>query len=63
MARDADGFDELYASTSHRLLRYGYVLTGDLAEAQDVIQETYVRAWRHWRKVAVPTRLPRRGCG
>jgi RNA polymerase sigma-70 factor (ECF subfamily) len=52
MARDADGFDELYASTSQRLLRYGYALTGDLTEAQDVVQETYVRAWRSWRQVA-----------
>jgi RNA polymerase sigma-70 factor (ECF subfamily) len=50
--RDVDGFDELYASTSQRLLRYGYALTGDLTEAQDVVQETYVRAWRHWRQVA-----------
>jgi RNA polymerase sigma-70 factor (ECF subfamily) len=52
MARDADGFDELYASTSPRLLRYAYALTGDLAEAQDVVQEAYVRAWRHWGQVA-----------
>jgi RNA polymerase sigma-70 factor (ECF subfamily) len=52
MARDTDGFDELYASTSSRLLRYAYALTGDLADAQDVVQETYVRAWRHWRQVA-----------
>jgi RNA polymerase sigma-70 factor, ECF subfamily len=50
--RDADGFDEFYRDTSARMLRYGYALTGDLAEAQDVVQEAYTRAWRHWRKVA-----------
>jgi RNA polymerase sigma-70 factor (ECF subfamily) len=50
--RDADGFDEFYRDTSVRMLRYGYALTGDLAEAQDVVQEAYTRAWRQWRTVA-----------
>jgi len=51
--RDADGFDEFYRVTSVRMLRYGYALTGDLAEAQDVVQEAYTRAWRQWRTVQV----------
>ena len=46
--RDAESFDEFYRDTSVRMLRYGYALTGDLAEAQDVVQEAYTRAWRHW---------------
>ena len=50
--RDAGAFDDLYRSTSRRLLRYCYALTGDLTEAQDVAQEAYVRAWRHWRQVS-----------
>jgi len=50
--READGFDEFYRDTSARMLRYGYALTGDLAEAQDVVQEAYTRAWRHWRSVS-----------
>ncbi|WP_127507419.1 sigma-70 family RNA polymerase sigma factor [Actinoplanes solisilvae] len=50
--READSFDEFYRETSARILRYGYALTGDLAEAQDVVQEAYTRAWRHWRAVA-----------
>jgi RNA polymerase sigma-70 factor (ECF subfamily) len=49
---DAGGFDEFYRDTSVRMLRYGYALTGDLAEAQDVVQEAYTRAWRNWRSVA-----------
>ncbi|GID97797.1 RNA polymerase sigma factor [Amorphoplanes digitatis] len=51
--RDAQGFDEFYRDTSLRMVRYGYALTGDLAEAQDIVQEAYTRAWRHWRTVAV----------
>ena len=51
--RDSRGFDEFYRDTAGRMVRYGYALTGDLAEAQDVVQEAYTRAWRHWRAVAV----------
>ncbi|AGZ43677.1 sigma-70 family RNA polymerase sigma factor [Actinoplanes friuliensis] len=50
--RDAHGFDEFYRDTSLRMVRYGLALTGDLAEAQDIVQEAYTRAWRHWRTVA-----------
>jgi RNA polymerase sigma-70 factor (ECF subfamily) len=44
-------FDEFYRATSRRMLRYAYGLTGDSAEAQDVTQEAYVRAWRRWPEV------------
>ena len=49
--RDSDGFDEFYRTTSGRLLRYGYAVTGDVAEAQDLVQEAYTRAWQRWRTV------------
>ena len=50
--RDSDSFDEFYRTTSVRLMRYGYAVTGDLAEAQDLVQEAYTRAWQRWRTVA-----------
>ena len=50
--RDSDSFDEFYRTTSVRLTRYGYAVTGDLAEAQDLVQEAYTRAWQRWRTVA-----------
>lgn len=31
--RDTGGFDQFYRETAPRILRYGYALTGDLAEA------------------------------
>lgn len=46
--RDATSFDEFYRSTSRRMLRYGYAVTGDHVEAQDLVQEAYARAWRQW---------------
>ncbi|MDT4987328.1 MAG: hypothetical protein QOI74_1422 [Micromonosporaceae bacterium] len=48
---DVDGFDAFYRGTSRRLARYAYGLTGDAAEAQDLTQEAYARAWRRWRTV------------
>ncbi|WP_026212334.1 SigE family RNA polymerase sigma factor [Longispora albida] len=49
---DADGFDEFYRDTGPRLIRYAYGLTGDPAEAQDLVQEAYARAWQRWRKLS-----------
>lgn len=48
---DADGFDEFYRDTRQRLLGVVYVLTGNLAEAQDAVQEAYIRAWQRWSTV------------
>src|SRR5262249_51877514 len=28
-----------------------HALTGDLGEAQDIVQEAYVRTWQRWRKI------------
>ncbi|MET8067026.1 sigma factor, partial [Micromonospora sp. NPDC005313] len=48
---DSDGFDEFYRGSRQRLLGFVYVLTGDLAEAQDAVQEAYIRAWQRWSTV------------
>jgi RNA polymerase sigma-70 factor (ECF subfamily) len=45
-------FDAFYRDTSRRLLRYAYGLTGDPAEAQDLVQEAYARAWQRRRRLA-----------
>lgn len=47
-----DDFDAFYRDTSRRLLRYAYGLTGDPAEAQDLVQEAYARAWQRWRRLS-----------
>ncbi|BCJ71714.1 RNA polymerase sigma24 factor [Catellatospora sp. IY07-71] len=50
--RDAESFDECYRGTSRRLLSYAYALTGDWAQAQDLVQEAYMRAWRQWGRLS-----------
>lgn len=41
-------FDDVYAATAPRLIGQLYLVTGDLAEAQDCVQEAYARAWTRW---------------
>ena len=50
--RDTEDFDAFYAATSRRVLHQVYAVCGDLAEAQDVVQEAYARLWQKWSTVA-----------
>lgn len=42
---DAEAFDALYAESFRRLVAQIYAMCGNLAEAQDCVQEAFVRAW------------------
>ena len=50
--RDVGSFDAFYAGTSRRLLHQMYAMTSDLAEAQDLVQEAYARAWQRWSSIS-----------
>jgi RNA polymerase sigma-70 factor, ECF subfamily len=49
---DAADFAEFYAASFHPLCVQLYAHTGDLAEAQDVVQEAFCRALPRWATLA-----------
>ena len=52
MAKDAEGFDAFYAGTNRRVLHQMYAMTGNLADAQELVQEAFARAWQRWSQVS-----------
>lgn len=44
-------FEEFAAGALPALLRFGHVLTGSPAEAEDLVQEALAKSLRRWRKV------------
>jgi RNA polymerase sigma-70 factor (ECF subfamily) len=48
----ARSFDDFYESTRRELLGQLYLLCGNRQEAEDCLQEAYMRAWAHWAEVS-----------
>jgi RNA polymerase sigma-70 factor (sigma-E family) len=44
-------FSEYVAARQRALLRSAWLLTGDWASAEDLVQTALVRAWPHWRRL------------
>ena len=45
-------FEDFFRTTGPKLIALGYVFTGDRAQAQDLAQETLLRAWQRWDTVS-----------
>ena len=52
MTGDVQQFDDLYVGSRDRLAAQLVGLTGDAAEAQDLVQEAFMRAWLLWETVS-----------
>lgn len=50
---DAEEFDAFYAATARRLVGQLTAMNGDRVEAQDCVQEAFIKAWRHRGTLAV----------
>ena len=53
-------FEEFVVARTPALLRFGYLLTGDAARAEDVLQEALIDAHRHWSRVTAHEAFVRR---
>jgi len=49
---DPQSFERFYTDSSPAVLAQMYAFTGDLHEAQDIVQEAYTRAWLRWKTVS-----------
>lgn len=56
MAAEPDGFREFVESRARLLLRTAYLLTGEEALAQDLLQEALTRTWPRWEGIGVGAR-------
>lgn len=54
---DEEAFDRFYSTSFGRVVGYVYAMCGNLTEAQDCVQEAFVRAWDHRHKLD-PTSSP-----
>jgi RNA polymerase sigma-70 factor (ECF subfamily) len=46
-------FDLFFRWQSSRLMGQAYVLAGEAAGAQDLVQESFLRAWEHWDELRI----------
>jgi RNA polymerase sigma-70 factor (sigma-E family) len=51
---DRRGFDEFVASRARTLLRTAYLLTGDHALAEDLVQTALAKSWFAWGRIDGP---------
>lgn len=52
MVRSSEDFDDFYLACAPRLTAQLYAITGDWTEAQDCVQEAFVKAWQRWSRIA-----------
>jgi RNA polymerase sigma-70 factor (ECF subfamily) len=45
-------FGRLFERAGGLLFGYAFLLTGDRGEAEDLVQEAFLRAWRDWKRVS-----------
>lgn len=48
---DPSGFEDYLDRHGAALQRYAFVLTGDAADAEDLVQTALTKAYRHWRRI------------
>jgi RNA polymerase sigma-70 factor (sigma-E family) len=52
----AEDFRRFVVARQRALLRTGWLLTGDWATAEDLVQTALMRAWPHWERISADNR-------
>jgi RNA polymerase sigma-70 factor (sigma-E family) len=52
MEAEPEGFRDFVTAKSGALSRFAWMLTGDSAAAEDLLQTALAKTWPHWRRVA-----------
>lgn len=58
--REPDGFRDFVAARSPALVRHAWLLTGELAAAEDLVQTALVKTWPRWSRLDAPEAYVRR---
>lgn len=45
---DTAAFDDFFAASFQRVVSQVYLMTGNLAEVEDAVQDAFARAWQQW---------------
>ena len=54
-------FKDFFELEQERLLRLLWMVTGSLQEAEDIVQDAFLRVWEHWQR-SHPWRAPQATC-
>lgn len=49
-----DDFESLYVSTYAPMVRLAYLLTGSPSQAEEAVQESFMRVWQRWNRIDEP---------
>ncbi|GAA2030578.1 SigE family RNA polymerase sigma factor [Catenulispora yoronensis] len=50
--RDPSSFDDFYHGCAKRVTSHIHAMVGSLAEAEDIVQDAFTKAWQHWDKIS-----------
>lgn len=53
-AGDMDAFDQIFGLYQSRLLRTAWLISGNYADSEDIVQETFVKCYRNCGKLKEP---------